>query len=74
MKVLNLIKPKSLKFSKNKLLNKDGSKISIDSSIKIFALTNSWKCCKCRVENYINKWECSYCRHVRCNSCKELMG
>jgi hypothetical protein len=72
--VVNLINPRSLKFIKSKLLNKDDSKISIDSSIKIFALTNSWKCCKCRVENYNNKWVCSNCRHERCNSCKELMG
>lgn len=40
----------------------------------IFALTKSWKCCSCRSENYNDKWTCSWCRHNRCNNCKQLEG
>lgn len=34
----------------------------------IVALTQSWKCCKCRHENYYDKWDCSDCHHARCNN------
>lgn len=37
-------------------------------------MTNSWKCCQCKVENYNDKWQCSYCRHERCRNCKDLEG
>ena len=40
----------------------------------IVALTQSWKCCSCRTENYNNKWECSWCKHTRCGNCKQLEG
>jgi len=40
----------------------------------IHALTQSWKCCKCKSENYNDKWKCSWCGHERCNSCKNLLG
>lgn len=43
-------------------------------SHSITALTQSWKCCKCKSENYIDKWNCSWCGHGRCNSCKNLIG
>ena len=49
-------------------------KISTDISHSVTALTQSWKCCKCKSENYNDKWKCSWCGHERCNSCKNLEG
>jgi hypothetical protein len=52
----------------------DLRKISLQISHSITALTQSWKCCKCKSENYNDKWKCSWCGHERCNSCKNLLG
>lgn len=50
-------------------------KIKLGTSIKtIEAITKSWKCCKCRAENYNNMFVCSWCRHDRCSSCRQLEG
>lgn len=49
-------------------------KISTDNSLSVTALTQSWKCCKCKSENYNDKWKCSWCGHERCSSCKNLLG
>ncbi len=49
-------------------------KISTNTSHSVTALTQSWKCCKCKSENYNDKWKCSWCGHERCSSCKNLLG
>ena len=49
-------------------------KTVFSNSSSIVSLTQSWKCCKCKVENYNDKWQCSYCRHERCKNCKDLLG
>jgi hypothetical protein len=47
--------------------------LPIDSK-SIISMTQSWKCCKCKTENYNNKWKCSWCGHERCKNCKDLLG
>jgi hypothetical protein len=49
-------------------------KIDIEISNSVTSNTQSWKCCKCKTENYNNKWKCSWCAHDRCNSCINLLG
>lgn len=43
-------------------------------TFEITSMEKSWKCCKCNSENYNNKYTCSWCRHSRCSSCKNLLG
>lgn len=45
-----------------------------NSSNLNYAKTQSWKCCKCKSENYNDKWKCSWCGHERCKNCKDLIG
>jgi len=42
----------------------------------VVAATKSWKCCKCKHENYYNEWKCSdpACGHDRCRNCTDLLG
>jgi hypothetical protein len=37
-----------------------------------FNPNRSWRCCKCNVENYNDKYVCSYCKHDRCGKCKDI--
>ena len=51
-----------------------GEVFILQTGKSIIARTQSWKCCKCKTENYNDKWKCSWCGHERCNSCKDLLG
>ncbi|MBK6545718.1 MAG: hypothetical protein IPG12_10675 [Saprospiraceae bacterium] len=58
----------------HKQLYNGTSELLTSEVVSIVALTQSWKCCSCKSENYNNKWKCSWCGHDRCGKCKELEG
>ena len=65
------------KLIKRKVYSAKNIRIELNQNYKlksVISSTKSWKCCKCRCENYLNEWTCSYCSHERCRSCKDLIG
>jgi len=74
MDILTNPRRKNFKTENKKVLSKGVFKKTYEISNTVIALTQSWKCCKCKSENYNDKWKCSWCGHERCNSCRNLLG